>query len=337
MENVDNSDGEATDTLDIKCGSSKEDQALQKTTSVLDVSMYGESKGLADVTLVVEDRRIPVTKAVLELASPVFLTMFQSDFQGKEKSEITLPGKRLSAFAQFLKCIYSNIFQKVTVENVYDVVYLANEYQVEHLKPLVNSEVYHHLVIAEACQLDELQARCIGIATGVTKVDREAAAKIHPISKKVEVIIDKQAIRKLEINTSDLRKLIRVVGGDNLQALDCFETFSRPIASSLFTASPPVSSACGFIQATTASCQATPVVTSLSVFGFDSTPLANNLQKLRLLYQYAPESEEVKKDAIQKVRNDKLKKEWKTTSGEEFDLLPEKIKHDIRGRQVMKY
>ncbi|XP_052789764.1 uncharacterized protein LOC128224119 [Mya arenaria] len=357
MAHLDNSNEEIMEKVDITRKGSSQDETLLESNSAIDVSIFGESKGLADVTLIVEDRRIPVTKAVLELASPVFLAMFQGDLQEKEKSEIPLPGKRLPAFVKFLKCIYPNIMEKVTVENVYEVVYLANEYQVDHLKTaceqvLLNemikwedpsspgscSKVYQHLVIAETCQLDELQSRCISIASGVTKVDREAAAKIHPISKKVEMIVDKQAIRKLEINTSDLRKLLRVVGGDNLQAVKNYLTKKQniqpqPVSTGMF----------GNVQQTSMSGfsrgfgQTTSVVTSPAVFDIDPSSLANNLQKLRLVYQYAPDSEDAKKEAIRNVRNDKLKKEWKTTSEKEFDLLPEKIKHDIRGREVMKY
>ncbi|WAR30406.1 BAT38-like protein [Mya arenaria] len=90
------------------------DHTLSETTSAIDVSMFGESNGLADVTLVVEDRRIPVTKAVLAFSSPVFLAMFQSDFQEKEKSEIPLPDKKLQTFVHFLKCIYPNTKEQVT-------------------------------------------------------------------------------------------------------------------------------------------------------------------------------------------------------------------------------
>ncbi|WAR30386.1 BAT38-like protein [Mya arenaria] len=159
---------------------------LSGTTSAVDVSMFGESNGLADVTLVVEGRRIPVTKAVLAFSSPVFLAMFQSDFQEKEKSEIPLPDKKLQTFVHFLKCIYPNTKEQVTVKSVYEVVYLANEYQVEHLKTVCEQvllkevskwedptspdccmKMFRHLVIAETCHLDKLQARCIGIASGL--------------------------------------------------------------------------------------------------------------------------------------------------------------------------
>ncbi|WAR30407.1 hypothetical protein MAR_032949 [Mya arenaria] len=338
MAHLDNSNEEIMEKVDITRKGSSQDETLLESNSAIDVSIFGESKGLADVTLIVEDRRIPVTKAVLELASPVFLAMFQGDLQEKEKSEIPLPGKRLPAFVKFLK-----------LENVYEVVdHLKTACEQVLLNEMIKwedpsspgscSKVYQHLVIAETCQLDELQSRCISIASGVTKVDREAAAKIHPISKKVEMIVDKQAIRKLEINTSDLRKLLRVVGGDNLQAVKNYLTKKQniqpqPVSTGMF----------GNVQQTSMSGfsrgfgQTTSVVTSPAVFDIDPSSLANNLQKLRLVYQYAPDSEDAKKEAIRNVRNDKLKKEWKTTSEKEFDLLPEKIKHDIRGREVMKY
>ncbi|WAR30404.1 BAT38-like protein [Mya arenaria] len=207
-------------------------KSVSETTSAVDVSMFGESNGLADVTLVVEGRRIPVTKAVLAFSSPVFLAMFQSDFKEKEKSEIPLPDKKLPAFVMFLRCLYPNIMEKVTAESVYDVIYLANEYQTEHLRiaceqvmvkelfkwedptsPGCCLEVYRHLAIAETCQLDELRARCIGIAAEATQKDRESAATVYPISEKMERIVEKQTIKKHEINTADLKDLLNGFGG----------------------------------------------------------------------------------------------------------------------------
>ncbi|XP_052789760.1 uncharacterized protein LOC128224115 isoform X2 [Mya arenaria] len=325
---------------------------LSGTTSAVDVSMFGESNGLADVTLVVEGRRIPVTKAVLAFSSPVFLAMFQSDFQEKEKSEIPLPDKKLQTFVHFLKCIYPNTKEQVTAESVYEVVYLANEYQVEHLKTVCEQvllkemskwedpttpdccmEVYRHLVIAETLQLEELQARCIGIASEGTQADREAAAKVHAISEKSEKIIDKKAIRNLEINTSDLKDLMKGIGGDN------FETVKNFILEKNNT--KPQNKAqneIGFAHVLTSQFgQSNPFPFPFKSSPPPSKPWAENIRNLRLLYQYAPASKDLKRVAIKAVRKDKGAKVLNTSFKEEFDLLPEKIKHDIRGREVMEY
>ena len=118
MQLVNNSEDEISDE-DSSLNSEilNQDHAVSDTTSSIDVSIFGESNGYADVTLVVEGRNNPVTKAVLGLASPVFRAMFQSDFQEIKAPTIPLPDKELHAFVMFLRCIYPNIIEHVTGKN----------------------------------------------------------------------------------------------------------------------------------------------------------------------------------------------------------------------------
>ncbi|XP_052767413.1 BTB and MATH domain-containing protein 36-like isoform X2 [Mya arenaria] len=80
----------------------------------VDLSVFGGAVGLADVTLVVEGRPIPVVKAVLSLASPVFRIIFQSNFKEKNQVEIRLYGKKFDSFVTFLRCIYPDVEEEVT-------------------------------------------------------------------------------------------------------------------------------------------------------------------------------------------------------------------------------
>ncbi|XP_052767408.1 BTB and MATH domain-containing protein 36-like isoform X1 [Mya arenaria] len=193
----------------------------------VDLSVFGGAVGLADVTLVVEGRPIPVVKAVLSLASPVFRIIFQSNFKEKNQVEIRLYGKKFDSFVTFLRCIYPDVEEEVTVENVYDIVYLANEYQVSRLlrsseKVLLLEtemfedikkedcclEIYRHLAIADACQLERLKFFCVSIASDVCQADRDAAVEIHPVSSDVQRCIEKQVIRKQEIYLADYDALV---------------------------------------------------------------------------------------------------------------------------------
>lgn len=67
-----------------------------------------------DVTLVVEDQKIHVNKAVLSEHSPVFNAMFNSEFKESTAVEITLEGKRAADVAEFLKCFYPNMKHNIT-------------------------------------------------------------------------------------------------------------------------------------------------------------------------------------------------------------------------------
>ena len=61
---------------------------------------------VTDFTLIVGDKKFHVIKAVLIDASPVFRSMFTGDFKEKEITKLELPGKDVTTFEFFLRCIY---------------------------------------------------------------------------------------------------------------------------------------------------------------------------------------------------------------------------------------
>ncbi|XP_062574008.1 uncharacterized protein LOC134235859 [Saccostrea cucullata] len=94
----------------------------------------GKSKGNfefpeTDVTLLVEDQKIHVNKAVLSQHSPVFNTMFSSSFKESTAKEITLHNKKAKDVIEFLRCFYPNMEYAITGHNVLQVLPLAHEYQ----------------------------------------------------------------------------------------------------------------------------------------------------------------------------------------------------------------
>lgn len=62
-----------------------------------------------DVTLIVEDQKIHVNKAALSEHSPVFRTMFKSQFKERSAKEITLVDKKVADVVEFLKSFYPNM------------------------------------------------------------------------------------------------------------------------------------------------------------------------------------------------------------------------------------
>lgn len=60
-----------------------------------------------DVILEVEGRQLYVNKQTLADSSPVFKTMFESDFQEKHMDKISLPEKKYDDFEKFLFYICS--------------------------------------------------------------------------------------------------------------------------------------------------------------------------------------------------------------------------------------
>jgi len=87
-----------------------------------------------DIAFVIEKKKIYAAKVVLALTSPVFEAMFGTEFTERYKNEVELPGKQFDSFHEFLCCLYPNIKKPITIDNVYKVLPLADEYQVKSLK-----------------------------------------------------------------------------------------------------------------------------------------------------------------------------------------------------------
>ena len=87
---------------------------------------------LSDVILLVEEEKFHVHRAVLALSSPVFEKMFSSEFQEKDKKEVTLPDKKAGEVEELLLMLYPSVAEKqITEENCFFLVNLAHEYQIE--------------------------------------------------------------------------------------------------------------------------------------------------------------------------------------------------------------
>ena len=87
---------------------------------------------LSNVILVVEEEKFHVHRAVLALSSPVFEKMFSSEFQEKDKKEVTLPDKKAGEVEELLLMLYPSVAEKqITEENCFFLVNLAHKYQVE--------------------------------------------------------------------------------------------------------------------------------------------------------------------------------------------------------------
>lgn len=87
-----------------------------------------------DVAFVFSNKKLYASKVVLALVSPVFEAMFGSDFSEKYQEEVQLPGKNFEYFHEFLRCLYPNIKKQITANNVYQVLPLSDEYQVQTVK-----------------------------------------------------------------------------------------------------------------------------------------------------------------------------------------------------------
>ncbi|KAL4233386.1 hypothetical protein ACF0H5_008067 [Mactra antiquata] len=160
----------------------------------------------ADLTLIIEDRQLLVSRSLLAHASPVFDTMLSGDFIENDKQTVTLPGKKFNAFVAFMRCMNHRINKAVNVKNVFGILPLAHEYQVKslltkceetlikHLSETAETELYNLLKLATMYNLEDLTAQCI-----------EKAAE-RPLDE-IEVAGKTQGFDTNMINTVKLRML----------------------------------------------------------------------------------------------------------------------------------
>ncbi|XP_041376993.1 BTB and MATH domain-containing protein 38-like [Gigantopelta aegis] len=176
---------------------------------------FEEPDSKSDITLIVENRKLHLNKAVLSYVSPVFDRMFHGDFEEKTKSEISLPGKDYEKFVKFLLCVHPATLAEITKQNIDDVLPLADEYQVEQLKEncasflerqlvqccdktkVNNTDLIHYMMLADNFSLKQPLETCLDIAafrrySNLEKIEEfkqiSDATKVSLLSRRLSLI-----------------------------------------------------------------------------------------------------------------------------------------------------
>jgi len=92
----------------------KTDEGSSESDSHETSGAFSSPWHFSDVVLIVEERRFHVHKGTLSMWSPVFETMFTSEFLEKTALEIPLPGKRADEVEVLLNLICFKNKQSVT-------------------------------------------------------------------------------------------------------------------------------------------------------------------------------------------------------------------------------
>ncbi|XP_045185100.2 uncharacterized protein LOC123543103 [Mercenaria mercenaria] len=214
---------------DIDRGEVKENtESVEKSKSEIPTFDFTERSWTTDFVLTVEGTKLHVSKAVLSLASPVFDTMFQSNFKERSCDELELPGKKLNDVIEFLRCIYPNTFTHITSDSAAKVLPLIEEYQVLQLKPrceaaLLESisedtaveELFRLLQISSLYDLKVLRERCIDLAScrSQKEVD-EATRQVQPPAEALNKILANMIVTMKE-RIIDLETTIEKISGEN--------------------------------------------------------------------------------------------------------------------------
>ncbi|CAI5441504.1 unnamed protein product [Caenorhabditis angaria] len=132
---------------------------------------------VADIMLVIDGRKLHVSKMYLALYSPVFYAMFFSNFKEREKKEIVVEDVVFEEFIELLNVVYPS-HKSVNGENVEFLLELGDKFEIQYVideceKFLITSEeiaTITKLVWADQYYLAKLQDSCLRTFKSVAEV-----------------------------------------------------------------------------------------------------------------------------------------------------------------------
>ena len=168
---------------------------------------FSEAWLFSDVVFVVEDKKFHVHRYVLAQWSPVFETMFSSEFKEKNLSEIPLPDKKASEFKELLLLIYPTISGKalntINNSNCHSLLRLAQEYQMD--------------VIYKKCE--EFMVSKIQNASGNTFMADLIFAQTYNFEKLLKISIDRAILNILRYDDFKSHELFDQIEPQNFKQI----------------------------------------------------------------------------------------------------------------------
>ncbi|KAF8777735.1 Speckle-type POZ protein like [Argiope bruennichi] len=116
-------------------------------------------KSLCDVELKTEKKSLFVHKFVLCARSPVFLAMLTSEMKENITKYIEIEDISVESLEKFLIFLYTDAFEDIEWDTVFELYYAADKYQVERLKLLCSSYLVENVDCDSVCELLTLADR----------------------------------------------------------------------------------------------------------------------------------------------------------------------------------
>ncbi|GMT29936.1 hypothetical protein PFISCL1PPCAC_21233, partial [Pristionchus fissidentatus] len=130
-----------------------------------------------DVTLIIDDKKLHVSKQFLSIHSPVFKTTFYGDFDEKNKKEIEIKEVDYEEFVEILNVIYPSS-RNITDTNVQFLLSLADRFDIKMVMDKAESfliassklTVSAKFKLSDQFRLLRLQDYCLKKLTSVKEV-----------------------------------------------------------------------------------------------------------------------------------------------------------------------
>ena len=164
-----------------------------------------------------------VHRSTLAMWSPVFEKMFTSDFKEKQLDEVPLPEKKASEIREMLLVMYVKT-KPVTEDNVFFLLDLAQEYQMDQLRHLceecligktTKAEAIPFLVLAQRYGLDRLAEECITFGANLSLQEIQNHESCSHLSQTFRLRLAEGRVRVLESLISQTRNYLNETATSN--------------------------------------------------------------------------------------------------------------------------
>ncbi|GMT02203.1 hypothetical protein PENTCL1PPCAC_24377, partial [Pristionchus entomophagus] len=141
---------------------------ILESTPIFDLSKFASQNEASNVTLVIGDYKLLVSKEYLSMYSPVFAAMFFGEYDEKNKKEIDINEVEYEEFIDLLLVIFPTR-AKINDSTVHHVLALGDRFQIDtsrveaetHLLSSTNFSTVEKLMLADQYRLQKLRNNCL--------------------------------------------------------------------------------------------------------------------------------------------------------------------------------
>ncbi|KAK0083982.1 hypothetical protein PV325_007825 [Microctonus aethiopoides] len=114
------------------------------------------SPDLSDMTIVINEKRIPVHKIILAACSPVFLAMFKADMTESLNKQVIITDIEVDIMEKVIKFMYTGVIDPIpTFNDLLSILEVADKYEIKILKELCEKNLSENRTIDNVLKILE--------------------------------------------------------------------------------------------------------------------------------------------------------------------------------------